>query len=184
MSIYTKTGDKGETGLVSLDSKNPVRISKSSLRIEVIGTIDELNSFLGIAKSLSIEKPPQKIISEIQSNLFEIGSILAGAKLRFLPTKTKKLEKTIDEWEGQLPVLKNFILPGGSLDASLIFYGRTIAIRVERRLVSLSKKEEVNLEILKYINRLSDFLFTLGRFVNYSQNTPDDIWSPLKSPKK
>jgi cob(I)alamin adenosyltransferase len=176
MSIYTKTGDKGETGLVTSDSKHPIRISKSSKKIEAIGTIDELNSFLGIIKSLSTEKKSQKIISQIQSDLFTIGAILAGSKLRFSLAKTKKLEKQIDIWEAKLPVLKNFILPGGTIDASLVFYARTIARRAERRLVSLSKKEEVNLEILKYINRLSDFMFTFARLINNSNKFENKIW--------
>ena len=184
VSVYTKTGDKGETGLVSSDPKKPVRVLKSSEKIEVIGTIDELNSFLGIVVSNLEDKKLHTILKEIQRNLFTIGAIVAGSKLKFLASKTKKLEKRIDEWERSLPVLKNFILAGGSKEGALVFYARALARKTERRLVLLSKTEKVNPEVLKYFNRLSDYLFVLVRFINSSKKTAEDIWKPLKSSKR
>ncbi len=176
MSVYTKTGDKGETGLVSSDPNTLVRISKSSKKIEAIGTVDELNSFLGILISELSDKKFQQILKEIQHNLFTIGAMLAGAKLEFSFSNTKKLEKLLDTWEGNLPVLKDFILPGGGKEAALTFYARTITRRAERRLVSLSKKEEINPEVLKYINRLSDFLFIFARLLNSNADIAEEKW--------
>lgn len=184
MSIYTKTGDRGETGLVSSDPNNPIRISKSSAKIEAIGTIDELNSFLGIVKTSLKEEKTKKLVAQIQSDLFTIGSILANAKLKFSESKTKVLEKQIDMWEEQLPVLKNFILPGGTYEASLLFYARTLARRAERRLVALQEIEEIKPKIIRYLNRLSDLLFTFGRILNSSEGVSEDLWIPLKPSKK
>ncbi len=176
MAIYTKTGDKGETGLVSTNPKKPIRISKSSEKIDAIGTVDELNSFLGVLVSDLNDKKLHQTLKEIQANLFTIGAILAGAKLEFPSQNTKNLEKLLDKWEGDLPVVKNFILPGGSRQAALVFYARAITRRAERSLVSLNKKENVNSEVLKYINRLSDFLFILGRYLNFKSGIKEEIW--------
>ncbi|MEK7526253.1 MAG: cob(I)yrinic acid a,c-diamide adenosyltransferase [Patescibacteria group bacterium] len=184
MSVYTKTGDKGETGLVSSDPNKPIRISKSSAKIEVIGSIDELNSVLGILVSNSEDQELCLILKDIQANLFTIGAIIAGSKLEFSSDNTKHLEKLLDKWEGSLPVLKNFILPGGSQEAAWSFFARAVTRRAERNLVALSKKENINPEILKYINRLSDLLFILGRKINNSQGVGEIKWAPLKSPQK
>ncbi|KKQ36370.1 MAG: hypothetical protein US53_C0055G0001, partial [Candidatus Woesebacteria bacterium GW2011_GWA1_37_7] len=128
----------------------------------------------------------ENILEEIQRDLFTIGSILAGSDLRFSISKTNKLEKTIDEFEGKLPVLKNFILPGGSLLGSYLHLGRTVARRAERGVVSLSlslrnqkefkNKRVISESVLPYLNRLSDFLFMLARYTNISSGEKEKIW--------
>jgi cob(I)alamin adenosyltransferase len=157
MAIYTKTGDKGTTGTFA-----GKRIAKSSQLIKVIGTIDELNSFLGIIGGLI----------EIQSNLFTINAILTGAKLKFPEDATKKLEKEIDRIEGVLPVQMNFIIYGGNKKAAQIYFARAICRRAERELVVLKPRPE----ILIYINRLSDYLFIKGREVNWKKGIKEKAW--------
>ncbi len=164
MAIYTKRGDKGETSLYDKNSRQNIRVSKDSLRIEAIGAIDELNSYLGVASA---------DLKDIQRDLFTIGSILAGAKLRFPKSKIKKLEKVIDKLEGTLPVLKNFILPGGIQTAANLQYARALCRRAERAIVRLEIK---NQEILAYINRLSDYLFMLARKANYDVGIKEEVW--------
>ena len=143
MAIYTKTGDKGETGLYS-----GKRVYKDDLIIEVLGNLDEANSWLGVVGGLT----------KIQKDLMTICSILAGAKLEFTATKTKALEEKIDKLEKDLPPLDHFVLPWGNL-----MYGRALVRRAERSLVKLSKSQPVSPAILTYINRLSDYLFMLSR---------------------
>ncbi|OGM23720.1 ATP:cob(I)alamin adenosyltransferase [Candidatus Woesebacteria bacterium RIFCSPHIGHO2_01_FULL_39_28] len=166
MAIYTKRGDRGQTSLYDRQNKQNIRIDKNSLRIEAIGAIDELNSFLGIISQ----------VKEIQKDLFVIGSILAGSELKFFRSKTKKLEKTIDKLEGELPVLKNFIIPGGSKDSAYFQYARALARRAERRVVALSKVERVKPQILSYLNRLSDYLFILARYANFGEGIKEEVW--------
>lgn len=160
MAIYTKTGDKGSTG--NFKGK---RMSKSSKPVRTIGVIDELNSFLGMVGNLT----------EIQENLFIINSILAGSKLRFSKTETKKLEKQIDKWEGELPVQTNFIFYGGTSRAALLFYARALCRRAERSLVSLGIERKAY-GILQYINRLSDYLFMLARHENFRAGIKEKFW--------
>lgn len=161
MTVYTKTGDKGKTG--TFGGK---RISKSSKLIQAIGAIDELNSYLGIIGKLT----------EIQRNLFTINSILSGAKLGLPKDATKKLEKEIDEMEGTMPVLANFIIYSGTPRATKLYYARALARRAERMLVSVSDDRHPNLDKIAYLNRLSDYLFTLARFTNFKQKTKEEIW--------
>jgi cob(I)alamin adenosyltransferase len=168
MAIYTKKGDRGETSIFS-----GKKLPKSSLRIKTIGAVDEVNSFLGMVIA---EAPELKDLKEVQRNLFSLGSILAGAPLRFSKAKTRKLEKEIDRVEGKLPVLKNFILPGGGKVGSKLFFARTLVRRAERALVSLNKKEPLKPEILVYINRLSDYLFMVGREVNHKEGIKEEVW--------
>lgn len=160
MSVYTKTGDKGRTG--TFGGK---RISKSSKLIQAIGAIDELNSYLGIVGKLT----------DIQRNLFTINSILSGAKLTFSKDATKKLEREIDKMEDKMPVLANFIIYSGTSKATRIYYARALARRAERALVKLIVKKE-ELTILQYLNRLSDYLFTLARYTNFKKKTKEEIW--------
>jgi cob(I)alamin adenosyltransferase len=180
MAIYTKTGDKGSTKVFDKKSGTLVGIRKDSCKIKSIGAIDELNSFLGVAKSFSDDSKLQKKIEEVQANLFVINSILAGGKLRFSKVKTKKLEKEIDIWEGTLPVQKNFIFYGGSKESSLIFYARALCRRAERSLVAFAKKEKVPESVSIYFNRLSDYLFMLGRSANFSQGNSERFWKTSK----
>jgi cob(I)alamin adenosyltransferase len=157
-------------------SSQRVRVSKDSARVEALGAIDELNSFLGICKSSSENASMIRIIEAIQRNLLTIGSITAGSKLRFSKVQTKKLEKLIDNLEGKLPVLRNFVVPGGSTSATQLQYARSLARRAERRMVSLSKFEEVRPQILEYLNRLSDILFMLAREQNNNVGIKDEVW--------
>ena len=187
MVIYTKRGDKGKTSLYDKDSAQrdrarlaedgeSRRVSKDSLRIRAIGALDELNSYLGVV--IASSQNPNLIgkLKDVQRNLFTIGSILAGSKLRFFKTKTRELEKEIDELEGELPVLKNFILPGGAIPAAHLQYARTLCRRAERAVVSLSKKDPVKPQILTYLNRLSDYLFMKARSVNHKLDIFEETW--------
>lgn len=175
MAIYTKRGDKGQTSLYDPQNTQHIRISKGSARIHAIGNLDELNAFLGIIAARA-DGDLRKKMENVQFSIFTINSILAGAKLRFPSSKTKALEKEIDELEGSLPVLKNFVLMGGGEVGSLVHYARTLVRRAERGLVTLNKLEEVKPSILTFINRLSDYMFMLARKVNHDQKTPEKIW--------
>lgn len=176
VAIYTKKGDRGETALYDPLAASTKRIPKDSLRINAIGAVDELNSFLGIVLSGSTDKELNKLLKELQNNLFNIGGVLAGAKLSFPISKTKKLEKIIDKLEETLPVLKGFILPGGGEVAARLFFARALVRRAERVVVSLSREESVKPEILIYLNRLSDFLFMLARWVNFKEGKKEEPW--------
>lgn len=176
MVIYTKRGDKGKTSLYDETSAQRERITKDSLRVRAIGAADELNSFLGVTISFSENPKLTAELKEVQRDLLIIGSILAGSDLRFFKTKTKRFEKVIDEIEGRLPPLKNFILPGGSKLAAHLQYARAISRRVEREVVALNEVEKVKPQILMYLNRLSDYLFMLARDANYRSGVEDEIW--------
>lgn len=175
MPIYTKTGDRGKTSLFSGE-----RVYKDSLRAESYGTIDELNASLGVSVSFLTNKKLKELILQVQNDLFYIGSYLAGHKLIIkdlnLDEKTNLLEKKIDEMTEIMPKLRNFILPGGGKGGSSLHLSRTVARRAERKLVSLSRKEEMEPEVIKFMNRLSDFLFTAARFVNHLEKRKDIIW--------
>lgn len=175
MVIYTKRGDKGETSLLNRLSPQKKRISKASLRIRAIGAVDEVNSFLGIIAS-NADPELRKILREIQKELFLIGSILAGANLRFYSTKIRRLEKQIDEMDKILPPLKNFIFPGGTEIGAQLHFSRSLTRRAERAVVRLNKKERVKPQIIRYLNRLSDFLFMLARKVNSDGEVKEEIW--------
>ena len=176
MVIYTIRGDKGNTSLYEATSSKKSRISKKSSKIIAIGTIDEFNSFLGVTISFSENPELTRRLKEVQRDLLTIGSILAGSNLRFFKTNTTRLEKVIDEIEGRLPPLKNFILPGGSRVASQLQFARTMARRAEREVVSLSEVEPVKPQILMYLNRLSDYLFMLARDTNYQLGAKEEVW--------
>lgn len=181
MKIYTKTGDSGETGLFGGE-----RVSKSSLRIEAYGTIDELNSFLGLTITEVCDKSVKELLINIQNKLFVLGSDLATpisektSKLNItrVPKKFyKDLEKSIDKFENKLEPLKNFILPGGTKSAAMLHVCRTVARRAERRVVELNNMVKVGQNIIIFLNRLSDLLFVLARYENKCQNVPDTKWN-------
>lgn len=178
MSVYTRKGDKGKTALYSSDGVQK-RISKDDLRIEAIGSIDELNSYLGVVATSGVEEI-KLIVMDIQSDLLTIGSILAGSNLRFSKRKTEKLEVGIDKMEESLPILKSFIIPSGSNTSSHLHYARALTRRAERRLVALNSSVPIKPEVLTYINRLSDFLFMFSRNVNYLNRIEDVIWISKK----
>jgi cob(I)alamin adenosyltransferase len=161
MSIYTKRGDRGETS--TLKSR---KLSKSSPLIEAIGAVDELNSFLGIIGGFEA----------IQSNLFAINAILAGAKLRFPKSKITNLEKEIDALEKALPRQKGFIFYGGKNEAALLFYARSICRYAERRVVFLNRESKVPDNLLAYMNRISDYLYMKGREINFKANISEKAW--------
>lgn len=176
MSIVTKTGDKGETGLFSSIRSKKIRISKASSRIEAIGSIDEANTSLGLATSFIKNKNLKNKIYEIQNHLFEVGSVLAGAKIKFDEKLVGKMEKEIDEMDKVLPKLTHFILPGGGKPGSFLFMARTFIRRAERRVVELSKKEKTSPSVTVYLNRLSDYVYTLARFSNFKEKIKEKAW--------
>ena len=179
MSIYTRRGDAGLTTLYKAKS----RVSKGSQRIKAYGTLDELNSSLGLAISLLTPKAKEfkKTINKLQEHLHEIASELATHP-KFTPPflvsqeKVKYLEKIIDHYEIKLPPLSNFIFPGGGKAGSALHVSRSIARRAERETVRLSRKEKTNSNLLAYLNRLSDTLFVLARAVNQSEGQKEIIW--------
>jgi len=181
MKIYTKTGDKGETGLFGGD-----RVSKSSERIEAYGTVDELSSFLGLAKSEVKDKEVKKLLEKIQNELFTVGSDLAtpdtekNKKLNIVRVPEKfytDAEKAIDYFEGKLEPLKNFILPGGTKTSALLHVCRSICRRAERKIVKLNGSEKISENILVYVNRLADLFFVLARYENKSAGVQDTKWN-------
>ena len=176
MAIYTKTGDKGETGLFSSDKSKKIRVGKSSSIIEAIGSVDEANTFLGLSASFSKDKKIKEKIFEVQKHLFEVGSILAGAKVKLDKKLVGQMEKEIDEMDKILPTLTYFILPGGGKAASFLFMSRTFVRRAERRLVSLPNIRHTSPDILIYINRLSDYVYTLARFINFKEKIAEKAW--------
>ncbi len=180
MKIYTKTGDKGDTGL-----QGGKRISKSSDRIRAYGNVDEVNSVLGLVLSNKIDQDVEELLKKIQNELFVLGSDLSNLDMddkqnRISKNMIEELEKKIDEYEKELPPLSNFILPGGADSASLVHLARTVTRRAETNIVSLSKTEKINIECQVYLNRLSDLFFVIARVINKRSKTPDIIWEPKK----
>lgn len=180
MKIYTKTGDKGDTSLYG-----GKRINKGSLRIAAVGGIDELNAYIGTVIAAGSPEYIKSDLIKLQNNLFIAGADVAtpfdvNEKLNITRVKAaqvKLLEEQIDEWQRELPSLKNFILPGGSSTGAMLHFARTICRRVERILVSLNAKEQLNQELLVYFNRLSDWLFVLARYTNTKESQPENIWA-------
>ena len=180
MKIYTKTGDDGTTGLQS----GP-RVSKTDSRIKAYGIVDEINSILGIALTYELEEGIKKILTRIQNELFVLGSDLSNPdssrKENRIETKMiSALEHDIDKLEENLPPLTNFILPGGNRAASQIHFARTVTRRAEIQTVELADNQEINKLCIKYLNRLSDLLFVIGRTINKQNNVSDIIWSSGK----
>lgn len=175
MSIYTKKGDGGETGLYSRTKDKTVRISKDSVRIGAIGSVDEANSFLGICADCPNNFLHKKIVI-IQRVLFTVGGILAGAKLSISKKQIEYLEKEIDSMDTKLQKLSGFILPGGGFTGSHLFMARTLIRKAERQLVRLSKQEKISGNVLVYINRLSDYVYTLARYSNLKEGIKEESW--------
>lgn len=173
MGIYTKKGDKGETGLLDKSKRLP----KYSLEIETLGAIDEANSFLGLSASFLTEQYLKNKITQVQRTLFTLASIIAGAKLSISKSIITKYEKEIDEWTAIMPPLSNFIFPGGSKPASFIFTARSVVRRAERLIVKLNEEKKLDPTILIYINRVSDYLFTIARYVDFREGVKEEIWS-------
>lgn len=195
VKIYTRTGDKGETSLFG-----GKRVLKSSERVDTYGTVDELNSIIGVvvAETQNAKRLPRRQagktqnynakvkneLEKIQHDLFGIGSYLASpgvktqeARIKHLPKRVEDFEELIDQLTAPLPELRNFILPGGGKIGSFLHLARTVCRRAERRLVALTKREDVDDGVLKYFNRLSDLLFTMARYVNHREKKKETIWN-------
>lgn len=182
MKIYTRTGDKGETGLFGGE-----RVSKSNLRLNAYGSIDELNSFLGLAITEVTSNEIKDVLTDLQNKLFVLGADLAAPeteknkklKITRLPESyIKDTEQAIDKFDAGLDELKNFILPGGSKGSALLHVCRTISRRAEREVVALKNAEHIGENIIIFLNRLSDLFFVLSRFENKYSNIPDTKWIP------
>jgi len=177
MKIYTKTGDKGETGLMG-----GKRLGKDSLRIHAYGEIDELNAWLGVCRAQNSPKEIGGMLHQLQRELFDLGADLAtplDSKVtvpRVTENQTANLEKLIDSMDEKLTPLKNFILPGGCLLVSNLHIARTVCRRAERAIVALQKQEEIGGLVVKYVNRLSDLLFTMARYANKLEGEEEELW--------
>ncbi len=189
MKIYTKTGDKGTTALFG-----GTRVPKYHLRIETYGTVDELNTNIGMIRSQQIDEETDKKLIEIQKNLFTLGSELAtdpakavmkSGKERLKISKLREkqvedLEKEIDKMNENLPPLQHFILPGGDVTVSYCHISRTVCRRAERLATALFNEENFEESLLKYLNRLSDYLFVLARKIAHDKGVKETPWIPEK----
>jgi len=179
MKIYTKTGDDGSTGLF-----NGQRVAKHSIRVESYGTVDELNSIIGLSRAFCKNNEISVPLLKISNLLFNLGSDLATPynpppKFEVQRLKAESityLENLIDEYTNNLPPLKNFILPGGSVAAAYLHNARTVCRRAERLIVNLSQTEDIGSIVVIFINRLSDYLFTAARYENYLSGVNDILW--------
>lgn len=178
MKIYTKFGDSGETALYG-----GTRIPKDALQIEALGAVDELNAYIGYAQTLIEDEDIAALLIRIQNHLFSLGADLAtpethtkSAEMRISSDFTNEMETIIDTLSDELPPLTNFILPGGCQAGAIIHVARAVCRRSERCVVRLSHDTEVNSEIIRCLNRLSDLLFVLARVVNHRSHTEEPIW--------
>lgn len=182
MKIYTKTGDTGQTSLLG-----GTRVLKSNERIEAYGTVDELNSYIGLVRDQDVNFPRRSLLKEIQDRLFTVGSSLAADPEKnrtvlpdLLESDVTLLEAQMDAMNAYLPELKAFILPGGHPSVSLCHVARTVCRRAERQVIRLSQEEPVNGLVIKYLNRLSDYLFVLARQMAYDLGAEEVKWQPRK----
>ena len=184
--IYTKTGDKGETSLYG-----GTRVSKAAARVESYGTLDELNAFIGLAKAEISDEKVLNQLQKIQFDLFTVGSeaatptdklLLANGKSRLdlmiSDKEITELELWMDDFDAELEPLKFFILPSGGKAAATLHVCRTVCRRAERAMVFLNETEEVRPELIKYLNRLSDYLFILARYISKISGEKEDYWNP------
>lgn len=170
--IYTRTGDRGETGL-----GDGSRVSKDAARIEAFGSVDELNSTLGIVLSGPLSDEVRAVLTEIQHRLFDLGGELSIPGHTMLEqAHVTWLERHLDAMNAELPMLKEFILPGGCQAAAFCHLARTVCRRAERRLITLASREDVNPVGIQYLNRLSDLLFVMARSLNRAAQQPDVLW--------
>jgi cob(I)alamin adenosyltransferase len=177
--VYTKSGDKGWTSLVG-----GIRIPKSDLRIESYGTVDELNSFIGLLSAMVEEKEDKDFLLLVQHKLFSIGAYLAtdtkkmgtAASSKLTDTDIQRVEKEIDRLDGGLPPMRAFVLPGGNYNAALAHVCRTVCRRVEREICRLAKKAPVDDVLLIFVNRLSDYFFVLARKESLKHGGIEIVW--------
>jgi len=182
MKIYTKTGDKGQTSLLG-----GTRVLKSDNRIEAYGTVDELNSYIGLVRDQEVNATRRDLLKEIQDRLFTVGSSLAADPARnktilpdLLESDVTLLEHEMDRMNEQLPELRAFVLPGGHPSVSFCHVARTVCRRAERQVIRLGQEEPVEELVLKYLNRLSDYLFVLSRMMAFELNAEEVKWQPRK----
>ena len=180
MKIYTKTGDKGETSLIG-----GTRLPKNHIRIETYGTVDELNSWIGLIRDQNINENHKNVLLEIQDRLFTLGSLLAADPVKSkmtLPQINENdislLEKQIDEMDLVLEPMRSFVLPGGNTIVSYCHIARCVCRRAERLSVTLNETDKLNDLIIKYLNRLSDYLFTLSRKIAAETGAAEHPWKP------
>jgi cob(I)alamin adenosyltransferase len=180
MKIYTKTGDQGTTSLFG-----GKRVSKANLRIDAYGTVDELNSFMGLVRDQAVNQKRKQVLLGIQNTLFIIGSILAtepGNEKVKIPALQENdvlgLEKEIDAMDAILPPLRFFILPGGHPSVSICHVARTVCRRAERLTIALHDQEKIDPLVIKYLNRLSDYLFMLSRQMTNELGVDEIAWKP------
>lgn len=181
--IYTKTGDRGETAL-----GDGTRVAKDHARVAAYGTVDELNSVLGVllAEATGLSDELRRLLLRVQNDLFDVGADLClpqkcdeqpGQVLRVRPEQAQRLEQAIDEHNARLQTLRSFVLPGGSRAAAWLHLARTVCRRAERDVVTLARSEPVNPQVIVYLNRLSDLLFVLARVAN-DDGKADVLWVP------
>lgn len=182
MKIYTKSGDKGKTSLIG-----GTRVYKSDTRIEAYGTVDELNSYIGLVRDQEVNQQRRPLLKEIQDRLFTVGSHLAadpGKNTMALPdllaSDVTLLESEIDQMTALLPELRAFILPGGHASVSFCHVARTVCRRAERQVILLSESEPVEDIVIQYLNRLSDYLFVLARKMAQELGSEEITWTPRK----
>lgn len=174
--IYTRTGDDGSTGL-----GDGTRVPKDHARVEAYGTVDELNSLLGLLLCEPLSRELHAALTRIQHTLFDLGGELSVPGRQVLAdAQTTELEQLLDRLNADLAPLKEFILPGGSRAAALCHVARSVCRRAERRVYTLSRRERVSPASLKYLNRLSDLLFVMARVANRASGMPDTLWQPAK----
>jgi cob(I)alamin adenosyltransferase len=178
VKVYTKTGDKGTTGLLG-----GTRVSKSDIRIEAYGNVDELNSWIGLLRDLPVNDKRQDLLTKIQDRLFVIGSWLAMEGIdniynipEIKEADIKLLENEMDSMDELLPALKNFVLPGGDTSVSYAHIARTVCRRAERQVIRLAEVATISEIVIKYLNRLSDFLFVLSRKLTLELNVKETYW--------
>jgi cob(I)alamin adenosyltransferase len=178
--VYTKTGDKGETSLIG-----GTRLPKQHIRIEAYGTVDELNSFIGVVRDQGIDEHSKTVLIEVQDRLFTLGSLLAADpeknKMKLPEVKEEDilfLEKEIDKMDEVLPEMKHFVLPGGHQAVSFCHVARCVCRRAERATLKLAENEKVDEIIYKYLNRLSDYLFVLSRKIAHDLKVEETPWKP------
>jgi cob(I)alamin adenosyltransferase len=183
MKIYTKTGDRGQTGLFGGG-----RVSKDDLRVEAYGAVDELNATLGSARAAHLTSVNEATASRLQAELFTVGAVLAtpaGTKAAgFVPQVNDEwvaeMERAIDHIDGIVPKLTNFVLPGGCATAAALHLARSVCRRAERRVVSLGARDQVPAAVVVYLNRLSDLLFMMARLENHVSGYAETAWTPPK----
>lgn len=185
MKIYTKTGDTGDTGLFGGG-----RVRKYGIRVEAYGTVDELNSVLGVIRTYDLPDPAGDWLQRVQNDLFYLGADLATPfetksewVVRLDGEAVKGLEQAIDRMEAELPPLKSFILPGGTPAAAQLHVARTVCRRAERITVELNDEQAINPTAIVYLNRLGDFLFVLARWVNFQAGESDILWTARSQPE-